>query len=57
MPKFDVDRSRELRHWITDIITPAVIVTAAALSVEEVREGISNFGHKIYDTIAKNFKK
>lgn len=48
-----LDRSREIRLWIRDILVPAVGLAATALSVPEVRDMVND---KIKDT-RDNFKR
>ena len=42
-----LDRSREIRLWIMDILVPAVGLAATALSIPEVRDMVND---KIKDT-------
>lgn len=37
-----LDRSREIRLWIRDILVPAVGLAATALSIPEVRDMVNN---------------
>lgn len=48
-----LDRSREIRLWIRDILVPAVGLAATALSIPEVRDMVND---KIKDT-RENFKR
>lgn len=48
-----LDRSREIRLWIRDILVPAVGLAATALSIPEVRDIVND---KVKD-IRDNFKR
>jgi hypothetical protein len=48
-----LDRSREIRLWIRDILVPAVGLAATALSIPEVRDIVND---KVKD-IRENFER
>lgn len=48
-----LDRSREIRLWIRDILVPAVGLAATALSIPEVRDMVND---KVKD-IRDNFER
>ena len=48
-----LDRSREIRLWIRDILVPAVGLAATALSIPEVRDIVND---KVKD-IRDNFER
>jgi hypothetical protein len=48
-----LDRSREIRLWIRDILVPAVGLAATALSIPEVRDIVND---KVKD-VRNNFER
>lgn len=48
-----LDRSREIRLWIRDILVPAVGLVATALSIPEVRDIVND---KVKD-VRNNFER
>lgn len=52
-----IEQTRELRLWITQIVAPAVLVTAYLASIPEVRESVSNKVNQVKTTIKSKFDK
>ena len=48
-----LDRSREIRLWIRDILVPAVGLTATALSIPEVRDMVNDKVKDIRDNVKR----
>lgn len=48
-----LDRSREIRLWIRDILVPAVGLTATALSIPEVRDIVNDKIKDIRDNVKR----
>ena len=52
-----IETSREIRLWITQVIVPAGIVVSTAMSIPEVREPVVKKVKKVKETIKQKFKK
>lgn len=48
-----LDRSREIRLWIRDILVPAVGLVATALSIPEVRDMVNDKVKDIRDGVER----
>lgn len=52
-----IETSREIRLWITQVIVPAGIVVSTAMSIPEVREPVVKKVKKVKETIKQKIKK
>ena len=48
-----LDRSREIRLWIRDILVPAVGLAATALSIPEVRDIVNDKVKDVRDNVKR----
>lgn len=48
-----IEQSREVRLWISQIIVPAVGIAVAALNIPEVRQAASTKVNKIRESIKR----
>lgn len=52
-----IETSREIRLWISQIIVPAIGVTGALMAIPEVREAVKVKAVEIKDKLKSKFKK
>lgn len=59
MQRLNVERSREIRLWIRDLVIPAALITGAILSNAEIRGKIRRGFYSVEDKIHefKNSRK
>ena len=52
-----IETSREIRLWISQIVMPAATFTAAAMAIPEVRHAVMAKAKSIKASVDKKFKK
>lgn len=52
-----IEASREARLWISQVIMPAVTVAAAAMTIPEVRQAVTEKAKDMKNAINKKLKK
>lgn len=52
-----IETSREIRLWISQIIVPVIGVTGALMAIPEVREAVKVKSVEIKDKLKSKFKK
>ena len=52
-----IETSREIRLWISQIIMPAATFAAAAMAIAEVRQTVKAKAKSIKASVDKKFKK
>lgn len=52
-----IEKARETRLWITQIVAPAVLITAYLASIPEVRASVKEKVNKVKTTIKSKVEK
>ena len=52
-----IETSREIRLWISQIIVPVIGVTGALMAIPEVREAVKVKAVEIKDKVKSKFKR
>lgn len=52
-----IEASREIRLWISQVIVPTVTVVGTVMMIPEVREKVVSKAKSVKTTIKKKFKK
>ena len=52
-----IEASREIRLWISQIIVPAATIVGTAMMIPEVREKVVSKAKSVKTAIKKKFKK
>ena len=52
-----IETSREIRLWISQIVMPAATFAAAAMAIPEVRHAVTEKAKSIKASVDKKFKK
>ena len=52
-----IETSREIRLWISQIVMPAATFAAAAMAIPEVRHAVTAKAKRIKASVDKKFKK
>ena len=52
-----IEASREVRLWLTQVVIPATAVVATAMSIPEVREPVVGKIKNMRESIKQKFKK
>lgn len=57
MTRKQIDQSRELRLWATQVITPAAIAVIAVLKIPGAKEFVVNKFNEIRDSVKNKFNR